>query len=128
MVGGVMEERITKAALIDQSRAQADLLRFDSASHAGWPRADDEQVEIRGKERVGDRAHHVSRPGMLVGANTSSANSGSLILIRLTLTFDLRSVREYVNAGPIRSTICSVDLELHPGEQQAQTRCIPLVL
>jgi len=34
MVGGVMEERITKAALIDQSRAQADLLRFDSASYS----------------------------------------------------------------------------------------------
>jgi len=128
MVGGVMEERITKAALIDQSRAQADLLRFDSASHAGWPRAYYEQVEIRGKERVGERALHVSRPGMTVGANTSSANSGSLTLIRPTLTFELRLVRAYVSAGPLCSIIYSIDLDLHPGMPLAQTRCMPFVL
>jgi hypothetical protein len=44
-VGGVVEEGIAEAALVDEDRAEAGALSLNGAGHAGGTGADDEDVE-----------------------------------------------------------------------------------
>jgi hypothetical protein len=44
-MGGVVEEGIAEAALIDEDGAEAGSLGFDGTGHAGGTGADDEDVE-----------------------------------------------------------------------------------
>ena len=44
-MGGVVEERIAEAALVDEDGTEAGALRLDGAGHAGGAGADDEDVE-----------------------------------------------------------------------------------
>ena len=44
-MGGVVEEGIAEAALVDEDGAEAGALGFDGAGHAGRAGADDEDVK-----------------------------------------------------------------------------------
>ena len=48
-VGGVVEERVAEAALVDEDDAEAGFLGFDRAGEAGGSGADDEKVEGAGR-------------------------------------------------------------------------------
>src|ERR1039457_2706259 len=45
----IVEERVAKAALVDEDRGEARALRLDGAGHAGGAGADDEQIELGSK-------------------------------------------------------------------------------
>jgi len=46
-VGGVVEERVAEASLVDDDDAETGFLCLDGAGQAGGPGADDEQVKGR---------------------------------------------------------------------------------
>ena len=60
-VGGVVEEGVAEAALVDEDGAEAGFLGFDGAGQAGGPGADDEQVEGGLLERLGLRGFQARR-------------------------------------------------------------------
>ena len=43
-VGGVVEERVAEAALVDEDDVEAGALRVDGAGHSGGAGADDEEI------------------------------------------------------------------------------------